>query len=470
MVNLTSTFLFNGMKLARHFLGLALWSLFWVSGLSGENRPHIILMMADDLGWADVGYHGGVIATPHLDGLARRGTQLDQFYVQPVCSPTRGALLTGRYPLRLGLQCGVVRPWASHGLPLDEQTLPSALGRVGYTTAIVGKWHLGHFQRDYLPLQRGFDHHYGHYNGALDYFTHIRDGGHDWHRDGEPVYEEGYTTDLIGREAARIIAEQNPEKPLFLYVPFNAPHTPLQATEDHLERNAHIAEADRRTFAAMVTSMDDAVGAIIQAADRHLPRQNTLIFFCSDNGGIPRLGSNGNLRRGKGTLYEGGVRVVSIMAWDGVLQAGSVVREPLHIVDLYPTLLKLAGAEDEAQKPLDGKNAWPTISQGKKSPHKWILLNLTPFHGAIRMGQWKLIHNGDVLTNFTTAGEKETWELFNLREDPHETNDLGQTRPKVFQRLEKKLAQLAGEARAPNITPNSTPRGFTSPKIWGSGD
>ena len=204
--------------------------------------------------------------------------------------------------------------------------------------------------------------------------------------------------------------------PLFLYVPFNAPHTPLQATEEHLERNAHIAEADRRTFAAMVTSMDDAIGAIIEAADRHLPRRNTLIFFCSDNGGIPRLGSNGKLRRGKGTLYEGGVRVVSIMAWDGVLQAGSVVREPLHIVDLYPTLLKLSGAVVEAQKPLDGKNAWPTIFQGEKSPHKWILLNLTPFHGAIRMGQWEVDPQRRCFDQFYHAGRKGDLGIVQPRE------------------------------------------------------
>ncbi len=461
---------FLPMKPEIHFIGFALGSLLLAGGLLGENRPHIILMMADDLGWADVSYHGGNISTPHIDQLASRGVQLDQFYVQPVCSPTRGALMTGRFPIRLGLQCGVVRPWASYGLPLDEQMLPSALQNVGYTTAIVGKWHLGHFKPDYLPLQRGFDLQYGHYNGALDYFTHIRDGGHDWHRNDNPLYEEGYTTDLIGQEAARIIEQHDPDKPLFLYVPFNAPHTPLQATKDHLERNSHIENKDRRTFAAMVTSMDDVIGTIIQAANRHLPPENTLIFFSSDNGGIPRLGSNGNLREGKGTLYEGGVRVVSIIAWDGVLEAGSIVREPLHIVDLYPTLLKLTGAQIEQKKPLDGKDAWPTIARGEKSPHNWILLNLTPFHGAVRMGDWKLIHNGDVRTNFTEAGEKETWELFNLGKDPFEKNDLRDKRPKVFQRLKKKLAQLAGEARAPNIVPNSAPQEFNSPKIWGHPD
>ena len=191
-----------------------------VSAVDASERPHIVLMMADDLGWGDVGYHGSKIATPHIDQLSKRGVQLNQFYVQPVCSPTRGALLTGRYPMRLGLQCGVVRPWASHGLPLDERTLPQALRQAGYETAICGKWHLGHATAKYLPTRRGFDRQYGHYNGALDYFTHIRDGGHDWHRDDQPNYDEGYSTNLIGKAAEKIIAGHDKTRPLFLYVPF----------------------------------------------------------------------------------------------------------------------------------------------------------------------------------------------------------------------------------------------------------
>ena len=171
--------------------------------------PHIVILLADDLGWGDVGYHGSRIHTPNIDNLAKNGTRLNQFYVQPVCSPTRGALLTGRYPMRLGLQCGVVRPWAQHGLSLDERTLPTALKEIGYQTAIVGKWHLGHSQPEFLPLQRGFDQQYGHYNGALDYFTHIRDGGFDWHQNDTRNDDEGYATELIAAEAVRVIAEHD---------------------------------------------------------------------------------------------------------------------------------------------------------------------------------------------------------------------------------------------------------------------
>ena len=314
--------------------------------IGNESPPHIILLLADDLGWGDVGYQGSRIATPNIDRLARTGVRLNQFYAQPVCSPTRGALLTGRYPIRLGLQCGVVRPWAEHGLPLNERTLPTALKEAGYKTAIVGKWHLGHNKPEFLPLKRGFDQQYGHYNGALDYFSHIRDGGHDWHKNDRRNGDKGYATDLLGREAERIISEHDKSRPLFLYVPFNAPHTPLQATKKYLEMYSDWPNKKRATYAAMATCMDAAIGQITTALkENEFPSDNTLIFFCSDNGGIPQFGSNRELRSGKGTLYEGGVRVPAVMVWNGRLAANKIVNDPMHIVDLYPTLLKLAGVD-----------------------------------------------------------------------------------------------------------------------------
>ncbi len=433
------------------------------------DRPHIIFILADDLGWGDVGYHGGRIATPNIDALAARGVQLDQFYVQPVCSPTRGALLTGRYPVRLGLQCGVVRPWAQHGLPLAERTLPGALREVGYATAICGKWHLGHCAIGYLPTHRGFDRQYGHYNGALDYFTHIRDGGHDWHRDDKPCYDEGYTTQLIAREASRVIARHDKSKPLFLYVPFNAPHTPLQVPPEYIERYRHIKNRQRRVYAAMVDCLDESIGTIIKALDEHeFPAERTLICFCSDNGGIPKLGSNGKLRAGKGTLYEGGVRVPAIMVWPGKLKRGSTVSEPLHIVDMYPTMLRLAGATLDQQLPLDGRDAWDTIAHGKPTPHASIVHNVTPFHGAVRVGDWKLIWNGHVGANAMKAPPEETWELFNIAKDPHEKRELNLEYPEVLARLKKQLTELAAEAAPANIPPNRPPAGFQVPKVWGT--
>ena len=355
-------------------------------------RPNVVYLLADDLGWGDVGWHGSEIKTPNLDKLATCGAKLEQFYVQPVCSPTRAALMTGRYPMRHGLQVGVVRPWAQYGLPLDERTLPQALKQAGYETAIVGKWHLGHFRPEYLPTRRGFDHQYGHYNGALDYFTHIRDGGFDWHRDDRATRDEGYSTHLLAREAVRLIAEHDASRPLFLYVPFNAVHAPHQVPESYKKPYEHLAEP-RRTYAGMLAALDEAVGQIVAAVDGKGIRKDTLFIFSSDNGG-PNPGevtSNGPLRGAKATLYEGGVRVPAFAAWEGHIKPGSVVNVPLHAVDWYPTLLTLAGSAGGQSLPIDGRDAWPSITEEKPSPHDAILLNATPTAGAVRVGDWKLI-------------------------------------------------------------------------------
>jgi arylsulfatase A-like enzyme len=434
-------------------------------------RPHIVLMMADDLGWGDVGYHGGKIKTPNIDALAKRGARLNQFYVQPICSPTRASLMTGRYPMRYGMQCGVIRPWARHGLPLEERMLSQALREAGYLTAICGKWHLGHQAPEQLPTRRGFARQYGHYNGALDYFTHIRDGGHDWHRNDRPVYEQGYSTDLIAREAVDVIAAHDVGQPLFLYVPFNAPHTPLQAPQQYLQKYAHMQNKQRRIYAAMVDCMDHAVGQITAALVEHeFPAERTLIFFCSDNGGIPRLGSNRELRAGKGTLYEGGVRAPAVAVWPETLKAGSAVDAAVHMVDMYPTLITLAGGRLEQDLPLDGRNAWLAIAEGRPSPHEFILLNSNPFHGAIRVDDWKLIHNGHVTANATQQPAEDRWELFDIGKDPSEKKDLKAAHPAVLSKLKGQLAQLASEAAKPNIPPNKVPATFEIPKVWGHRD
>jgi arylsulfatase A-like enzyme len=443
-------------------------------------KPNIVFILADDLGWKDVGYHGGDIKTPNIDKLASEGTRLDQFYVQPVCSPTRSSLMTGRYPMRYGLQVGVVRPWAKHGLPLEERTLAQALKEAGYTTAICGKWHLGHLNSQYLPTSRGFDHQYGHYNGALDYFTHIRDGGLDWHRDDQPLREQGYTTNLIADESVRLVEQHDVSRPLFLYIPFNAPHSPFQAPQSYIDMYKHIKAKNRRIYAAMVTCMDDAIGRVVSALDKCGLKHNTLIIFCSDNGGTGIVGSNVPLRGQKAQLYEGGVRVPAIAVWPGVLKAGAVVKEPLHIVDMYPTLIKLAGARLEQALhqygtgqalPIDGKDAWPTIAHSRPSPHEEILLNSTPANGAIRRGHWKLVYNGSISANNAgrQASEK-VFELFNLSKDPYEKNNLIEKYPLKFQELKRRLELYATQAVVPNVPPNKMPKDFKVPKVWGHPD
>lgn len=444
-------------------------------------RPNIVYFLADDLGREDCGFMGGKeIRTPNLDRLAREGAVLDAFYVQPVCSPTRAAFLTGRYPMRYGLQVGVVRPFSQYGLPLQERTLAKALREAGYQTAVVGKWHLGHAERAYLPTERGFDFQYGHYNGMLDYFTHQRDGGFDWHRNDVVSRDQGYTTHLITEEAERFLRERDSGKPFFLYVPYNAVHTPLQVPEKYEEPYRHLPNR-RRAYAAMTAALDESVGHILATLDGLGLRTNTLVIFSSDNGGAHpgRLSDNGDYRAGKGTLYEGGVRVGALAAWTGRIPAGAVINEPIHIVDWYPTLLKLAGASLDQTLPIDGRDIWPALAEGRRSPEREILLNAEPTRGALRLGDWKLVINGNALSSERslaayrekTEAEREAFqknaktELFHLGRDPYERNNLADDEPAILKRLMDRYRELAAQAVAPkNHLP---PPGFQAPAVWG---
>lgn len=433
-------------------------------------RPNVVLILADDLGYADCGFNGGKeIRTPHLDKLAGAGAVLEAFYVQPVCSPTRAALMTGRYPMRHGLQVGVIRPWAKYGLPLEERTLAQALREAGYTTAICGKWHLGSFDKAYWPHARGFDHSYGHLFGAIDYFTHIRDGQPDWYRNGEPVVEEGYSTHLLTREAVNFVRQQTVAKPFLLYIPFNAVHTPLQAPENYLEPYANL-QGQRRTLAGMLAALDEAVGQVVAAVKERGLRERTLFVFSADNGGFApgRVTDNGPLRAGKGTLYEGGVRGAAFATWDGRIPKGVRVKEPLHIVDWYPTLVKLASGSLQQQQPLDGRDIWPTLTQGQPSPHEEILLNTTPNNGAIRVSDWKLVLNGsapDAAEGTPKAGAKKkrkavepSVELFNLATDLGETQNLAGSEPDRVRDLRARYDRLAAQALPPKLSGAAPPQ------------
>ena len=447
-------------------------------------RPNILFILADDLGYADVGFTGGKdIRTPQIDKLAAAGARLEAFYVQPVCSPTRASFMTGRYPMRYGLQAGVIRPWEDRGLSLEERILPQVLKDTGYTTAIVGKWHLGCYQRAYLPTSRGFDHQYGHYSGAIDYFTHQRDGGFDWHRDDRVCRDEGYSTHLIAREAGRLLREQPADKPFFLYVPFNAVHAPHEVPEKYCVPYASLPEP-RRTYAGMVAAMDEAIGQILAALDERGFRTNTLIFFSSDNGGPQpgRVTSNGPLRAGKGTVYEGGTRVCACVAWQGRIQPGSAIAQPMHMVDWYPTLLKLAGASLDQKLPLDGCDILPVLTQGKPSPHEEILLNTSPRAGAIRVGDWKLVLNGSVGSSeeddespspargkqAARRNQPPKVELFNLAQDLSEKHDLAAENPDKVKELRARYDTFAKQAAKPGNLPRAP--GYTAPKVYGEQD
>src|SRR5262245_51473383 len=288
---------------------------------AADSKPNILYIVADDLGWKDVGFHGSDIRTPTLDALAAKGAKLEQFYAQPMCTPTRAALMTGRYPFRYGLQTAVIPQGHTYGLATDEWLLPDALKDAGYKTAIIGKWHLGHADQKFWPRQRGFDYQYGPLIGEIDYFSHKVDGKIDWYRNGEVVDEEGYSTTLLGNEAVKLIEAHDPAKPLFMYLAFNAVHTPYQAPQAYLDRYKSIADPSRRAYAASATAMDEEVGRVVDALAAKKMLDNTLIVFQSDNGGtrdamfagaitdmskVVLPADNGPYRGGKGTLYEGG--------------------------------------------------------------------------------------------------------------------------------------------------------------------
>jgi len=365
-----------------------------------------------------------------------------------MCTPTRACVMTGRYPFRYGLQTAVIPSAHTYGLPTDEWLLPQALKEVGYKTAIIGKWHLGHADRKYWPRQRGFDHQYGPMIGELDYFTHEQHGVIDWYRNNELVKEKGYTTTLLGDEAVRLINEHDPATPLYLYLTFNAPHTPYQAPQEYLDRYKNIADPSRRAYAGSITAMDDQIGRVLDALDKKRMRDRTLIVFHSDNGGttnkmfageldmskIVLPCDNGPYRDGKASLYEGGTRVVTLANWPGHIKGGSTVNEMIHVVDMYPTLLNLAGGKLDRSKPLDGMNVWGTISEGKPSPRTEIVYNIEPFRAGIRQGDWKLIWRTPL---------PQSIELYNIAKDPYEKNDVAAQNPEKVAALQKRATELA---------------------------
>lgn len=426
-------------------------------------RLNIVYLLVDDLGWSDCGFMGcRDIHTPQIDALASQGAILKSFYVQPVCSPTRACLMSGRYATHTGVY-NIVRPGAPWGLPLNERTLPQALREAGYTTAICGKWHLGEYKPEYTPTHRGFDQQYGHMFGAIDYFTHIRDGKHDWYRNDKPAPAEGYSTHLIAKEACRVIASKPDDKPLFLYVPFNGIHSPLQVPDEYKTPYSKLPEP-RRSIAGMLAAVDEAIGQIKEALNAKGLAENTLIIFSSDNGG-PNPGKatiNSPLRAGKGTIYEGGVRVCAFATWPGQIPAGATIDEPLHGVDWYPTLLKLAGASVEQPLAPDGLDILPVLTEGAKTPHDAILLMGTqPGKAAIRMGDWKLLLNASQQdaeeTSAEAQGTTEKVELYNLATDIGEANNLATSIPDKVLELRQRLNLFLRDAVKPgNAAPENS--------------
>ena len=401
-------------------------------------KPNLVVFLSDDMGWEQVGFNGGTeVRTPNIDRIADEGVKLTQFYVQPVCSPTRACLLTGRYAWKNGME---VRPTdrSRHGMLLDERTIAEALREVGYHTWMVGKWHLGEWQRPHLPLQRGFDHHYGHYSALIDSFTHMRGPVLDWHRNGRPVVEEGYSTFLLADEAKGLIERHDGRDPFFLYLPFNAVHGPHQAPDDYLAKYSALGRKGPQR--AQLECMDIAVGRVLDALDRKGVLDSTLVMFTNDNGGT-RITSNGPYRGYKSHYHEGGVRVPAAMRWPGQIPAGAVSDEVLHIVDLFPTFARLAGAKTDTGLPLDGRDAWEAIAKGGPSPRDEVVHSLE----VIRVGDWKLIEEGARYYGW----RDQPLQLFNIRQDPYEETNLADSRQDKVAELRERLAYHRGLAREP---------------------
>lgn len=416
--------------------------------LSVKDKPNIIIMISDDTGWNDVGYHGSEIKTPNIDRLANEGVEFDQFYVYPVCSPTRAALLTGRPPSRYGI-LGAIGGRSTLALPEDTVILAELLKKHGYDTAITGKWHLG-LRPEVGPRKYGFNYTYGYLHGQIDQYTHIyKNGDRTWHRNDEFIEEEGHATDLIADNAVQYIKNiRDKNKPFFLYVAFSVPHYPLQEEDKWTKSYRGIIDNEsRRLFAASMTHMDDGIGRILSALTEEQLEKDTLVIFLSDNGGQKswtptyeyngkfkandRLGDNRPLRGWKGTLYEGGIRVPAVLRWQGRLEARKVT-EVVNVCDIYPTMAYLAGASISDDLKIEGTNFWQVVTGGSM-PGERIQYWRTSRQLALRKGNWKLVHNGKSL-------DEGSDELFNIAKDPLEKQDLAEENTALVSELRQELA------------------------------
>jgi arylsulfatase A-like enzyme len=419
-----------------------------------------VFIIADDLGWADVAFHGGNAPTPQLDKLAASGLELTQHYVAPVCSPTRAGLLTGRCWSRFG----VTSPQNNRALPFDTVTLPLALKQAGYETCLTGKWHLGS-KPEWGPNHFGFDHSYGSLAGGVGPWDHsykIGPFATTWHRNEKLLTEEGHVTDLIAREAIQWLGQRK-QQPFFLYVPFTAVHLPIKEPKEWLQRVPSQIEGDvPRQYAACIMHLDDAVGQIIASLEKNGQRDNTLVIFTSDNGGstagnadqkypaddypqgkLP--GNNKPLRGIKGDLYEGGIRVPTIANWPGKLKPGKF-DAPVQIIDWMPTLCALAGVTPQQDLKWDGRNLWPALTR-QDSPQQRMLYWTAPgFRSrAVRDGDWKLIAFAPAKPAAGKSAENKSQrvELFNLARDPNETTDLAGQLPDKVAEMQVKLAEIS---------------------------
>ncbi|MGF1578808.1 MAG: sulfatase [Gemmataceae bacterium] len=423
----------------------------------GKTKPNIVLIFVDDLGYGELGCQGNrEILTPHIDSIAKNGIRFTDGYVSsPYCCPSRAGLLTGRYQTRFGHELNAVgdqniRP--NVGLPLTEVTIADVLKRAGYVTGCIGKWHLGGTAK-YHPQKRGFDEFYGFLHEGHFFVPPPYKGVTSRLRPNEPPYdknnsmlrgtkkivEKEYLTDAITREALSFL-ERHKSKPFFLYLPYNAVHSPMQAPHKYLDRNKHIDDSHRRLFAAMLTSLDDGIGRVLAKLRELKLEEETVVILLSDNGGpVAELtSSNWPLRGGKGQLWEGGVRIPFLIQWKGQLPAGKTYPHPVISLDLFPTVAAVGGAKLPDERKLDGVNLLPFLTKQstKEKPHD-VLFWRYGANIALRQGKWKLVKQ-------RKRGQRKPprFELFDLSKDIRETSNLATRQPKKFQALKAELHKL----------------------------
>lgn len=411
-----------------------------------QMQPNIVIMLADDLGWADLGFRGSDIETPNIDRLAREGVSLERFYSMPICTPTRSAMMTARDPMKLGAIYAGFQPWQNGGVSPEERFMPEAFKDAGYQTAMVGKWHLGHTIEPLVPNSRGFDYFVGHLNTQIDYYDYTVANGYDLQENGVSIRRDGqYMTDVHGAEAVRYIEDlRDPNKPFFLYIPFLAPHSPMQAPEalEEKYKNRPNRPFPKRTYAAMVDSLDQAVGRVLTSLDEQGLRENTLVFFFSDNGGLAAFGAdNSPYRGGKLETFEGGIRVNALMRWPGKLQAGSKTQDVMSVMDVFPTLSDAAGVPMGMTKAADGQNRWDALTNSGEDLRTGDLYFASnspifgKYHVSVMEARWKLVQ---IIDHKSASTDVENF-LFDLNVDPTEANNLAGSNPKITERLAKKI-------------------------------
>ncbi|XP_071100463.1 arylsulfatase B-like [Haliotis cracherodii] len=456
-------------------------------------RPNIVFIVADDLGWNDVGFRNANMKTPNIDKLATEGIIFENAYVQPYCSPSRTAFMSGMFPFKVGMQHAVLIDSQAACVPLNYTFLPQELKKLGYATHMVGKWHLGFCKWECTPTYRGFDTFFGYYSAAEDYFNHSKGAYLDYRDNKLPAwnYKGVYSAYTFAQKAVDVIHQHNVSQPLFMYLPYQNVHAPIEVPEKYFNMYPNVINRGRRTFSGMVSALDEAVGNVTKALKEKGLFENTLILFTTDNGGP--LGNNANnwpLRGGKHTIWEGGTRGTSFMYGTGLKKTKTTYNGMIHAVDWNPTLVSAAGGTPEAS--IDGTTHWESIRNGLPSSRTEFIYNLDDFepalegHAAIRVGDYKLIlgypggPDGWHKPRNTTRGDKyETTiyykgdspvQLYNIREDPTEHNDLAAQMPDIVDKLRARFDDYRKQmvpALFPDGDPASNPKNFGN--AWSPG-